>query len=125
MTNCGMSVPRVLIHHYRNFLNILDFLFEEEMDQVKESEATNFFERYIRTRLIETPQVLHIFSVASHYYQQGDYSAVRTMQQMGLEYFPDELMILVFETEVFVVEGERAGSAEILKSWKTIESSWV
>lgn len=79
MTNCRMLVPRFFIHHYLDFLNILDFWFEEEMDQVKESEATNFFERYIRNRLIETLQVLHIFSVASHYCQQGDHSAVRTI----------------------------------------------
>jgi hypothetical protein len=95
MTSYNMSLPWMLTHYFSNYSFILDEWLLNKCEQFTEAEALNQFKKdiqenttYYKKEIIPNP--VHIYSIASHYYNNGDTTTCNLFLSYGRQYYPNE-----------------------------------
>jgi hypothetical protein len=95
MTSYNMSLPWMLTHYFSNYSVILDDWLFNKCEWLIEAEALNQFKKdfqensaYYKKEIIPNP--VHIYSIASHYYNIGDTTTCNLFLAYGRQFYPNE-----------------------------------
>ena len=93
MTNFNLSVPWVLVDYFGPYNRILDEWLFQKLESVPADSALALLQKDFETvsksfGKVVAPSPLHIFSIGSHYINNGSYDAALDIFQYGKTYYP-------------------------------------
>jgi Putative esterase len=95
MMSYNMSLPWMLIDYFSNYSLILDDWLFNKCEWLNEAVALNQFKKdfqensvYYKKEIIPNP--VHIYSIASHYYNIGDTTTCNSFLAYGRQFYPNE-----------------------------------
>lgn len=95
MTNYNMSLPWMLIDYFATYSLVLEDWLFHKCDQFTTSEALNQFKKdleqlkiFYKKEIIPNP--VHIYSIASNYYNKGDLATCNLFLEYGRTFYPNE-----------------------------------
>lgn len=88
----ALSVPQFLTHYFADYNTFLGEWFDWKQDSLKGINAAQTLENdFIDLPYPLIPQLVHIYPLASHYYNQNDFRTAIYFIEIGLKYYPKEL----------------------------------
>ena len=132
ITNYWVSVPPILIDTFSPYNSILDSWFH---DEIKVASIVNPIEQFEKDLdqasksigLNLSPNLTHIFSLASLYANKDEYNTAIKFFELGLEYFPDYLDFYVEIIEYYKVKNntEKINAYKNVLREKTLKSLYL
>jgi predicted alpha/beta superfamily hydrolase len=109
ISNYALSVPQFLTHYFADYNTILGEWFDWKQDSLNGIIAAQTLENdFIDLPYPLIPQLVHIYSLASHYYNQNDFQTAIYFIEIGLKYYPKEPGLKLFEAELYALSGNHS-----------------
>ncbi len=118
ITNYALSVPQFLTHYFADYNAILGEWFDWKQDSLQGINAAQTLENdFSDLPYPLIPQLVHIYSLASHYYNQNDFQTAIYFIEIGLKYYPKEPGLKLFEAELYALSGNHSKANQLLKEF--------
>ena len=115
ITNYALSVPVFLTRFFSDYNQIMGEWFEWKQDSLHGIQAAQELENdFINLPYPLSPQLVHIYSLASHYFNQNDYQTAICFIETGLKYYPKEPGLKLFEAELYALSGDSSRAKQLL-----------
>ena len=121
ISNYALSVPQFLTHYFADYNTILGEWFDWKQDSLNGIVAAQTLENdFIDLPYPLIPQLVHIYSLASHYYNQNDFGTAIYFIEIGLKYYPKEPGLKLFEAELYALTGNHSKAHLILDEFNVL-----
>jgi len=121
ITNFGLSLPIMLTDLFIPYNKILGSWFAGKQDSLRGLDAVNqLIKDFEQLPYPIHPQLLHWYSLTSHYYNTNDYETARLFLEVGLEYYPDEPGLMLFMAEVLQLQQNTEEALRYLENFEKL-----
>jgi len=121
ITNYALSVPQFLTKYFSDYNAIIGEWFEWKQDSLKGKAAVYELQKdFDALPYPLIPQLLHYYSLASHYYNNSDFETALFFIENGLSYYPKEPGFKLFEAELFALQNMSAKANASLEEFESL-----
>jgi len=121
ITNYALSVPQFLTKYFSDYNAIIGEWFEWKQDSLKGKAAVDELQKdFDALPYPLIPQLLHYYSLASHYYNNNDFETAALFIENGINYYPNEPGFKLFEAELYILRNMSAKANASLMEFESL-----